>query len=67
MTLFDRYAHRSVNATGTQAGMKRGQVKVWVQISEEAYSEIKALAMVSRRTIAGQVRELLVDSLQRKY
>lgn len=65
MNLNERYACRAINATGTKRRMKRGQVTVGnIRVTEETYAQIKALALLTGRTISGQVRELLQTSLE---
>jgi hypothetical protein len=62
----DRDAFRATEARGTTAGTKRGYVKVASKISNETFGEIKALAMVGRRSISGQIAALIKQALEAK-
>lgn len=62
----DRDAYRATEARGTTAGTKRGFVKVATIISNETFGEIKAMAMVGRRSISGQVAALVKQALEAK-
>lgn len=60
----ERFADKALTAQGTRADMKAGIVRVNVRVSEEIFDQIKAIAIVGRRSISGQVRELLKTSLE---
>jgi hypothetical protein len=60
----DRGAWRAPEATGTRVGAKRGHVRISTQVTEERFGEIKALALLNRRSMSSQVKELLSRGLE---
>jgi hypothetical protein len=60
----DRYWSKSINTVGSRhLGVKRGQVKIGVILTEEMFDAIKAQALAERRSVAGMVRHFCLTGL----
>jgi hypothetical protein len=61
----DRYWSKSVNTVGSRhLGVKRGQVKIGVILTEEMFDAIKARALAEQRSVAGMVRHFCLTGLE---
>jgi hypothetical protein len=61
----DRYWVKSVNTVGSRhLGVKRGQVKIGVILTEEMFDAIKDRALAEKRSIAGMVRHFCLTGLE---
>ncbi len=59
----ERRASRVVNCNGTQAGMKRGQTRIYVKLPEAMFAQIKTLALSTNSTISSEARALIAAGL----
>jgi hypothetical protein len=60
----DRYWRKSVNTAGSRhQGVKRGQVKIGIILTEEMFGAIKDRALAEQRSVAGMVREFCLAGL----
>jgi hypothetical protein len=60
----DKYWSKSVNTVGSRhQGVKRGQVKIGIILTEEMFAAIKDRALAERRSVAGMVRHFCLTGL----